>query len=52
MSYELYRQRLAVYVPVLLFSLVITILAYGAFPFILQNKKSYNNREKAQKTLL
>ena len=32
--YELFQQGPAVYVPVLLLSLVITIIAYGAFPFI------------------
>lgn len=32
--YELFQQGPAVYVPVLLLSLVITIVAYGAFPFI------------------
>lgn len=34
MSYELFKQGPAVYGPILLLSLVITVLAYGAFPFI------------------
>jgi len=49
MSYELYQQGPSVYIPLLLVSLVITILAYGAFPFILARtrtktitKKKYN----------
>ena len=32
--YELFKQGPEVYIPVLLASLVITVLAYGAFPFI------------------
>lgn len=32
--YELFQQGPAVYIPVLLFSLVVTIVAYGAVPFI------------------
>ena len=34
MSYELFQQGPAAYIPVLLLSLVITVVAYGAFPFI------------------
>lgn len=34
MSYELFQQGPEAYVPILLFSLIITVLAYGAFPFI------------------
>lgn len=34
MSYELFQQGPAVYLSVILLSLIITILAYGAFPFI------------------
>lgn len=34
MSYELFRQGPAAYIPVLLLSLIITVIAYGAFPFI------------------
>ena len=36
MSYELFQQGPAAYIPVILVSLVITVVAYGAFPFILQ----------------
>jgi len=35
MNYELFLQGPEVYIPVLLISLVLTVLAYGAFPFIL-----------------
>ena len=34
MTYELFQQGPAVYVPILLLSLVITVVAYGAFPLI------------------
>lgn len=34
MTYELFQQGPAAYIPVLLLSLVITVVAYGAFPFI------------------
>lgn len=49
MTYELFQQGPAVYVPVLLITLGITLLAYGAFPIIFANtrkktitKKKYN----------
>ena len=49
MSYELFQQGPAVYVPVILVSLVITVVAYGAIPFIIArtckkviSKKKYN----------
>ena len=35
MSYELFQQGTEVYIPIFLLSLAITIIAYGAFPFIL-----------------
>lgn len=34
MSYELFQQGPEVYIPILLLSLVITVVAYGAFPLI------------------
>ena len=34
MTYELFQQGPGVYIPILLLSLIITILGYGAFPFI------------------
>lgn len=34
MSYELFEQGPAVYIPILLVSLIITMAAYGAFPLI------------------
>ena len=34
MNYELYQQGPEAYVPVLILNLIVTILAYGAFPFI------------------
>ena len=34
MTYELFQQGAEVYIPILLLSLVITVFAYGAFPFI------------------
>ena len=51
MNYEMFLQGPEVYVPIILISLVITILAYGAFPFIFARtrkktitKKQYNRR--------
>ena len=50
MSYELFQQGPAAYIPVLLLSLVVTVVAYGAFPFIFAKvrktpitKKKYNS---------
>lgn len=34
MSYELFQRGPAVYIPILLLSLIITVVAYGAFPLI------------------
>ena len=34
MTYELFQQGPAAYIPVLLLSLVVAVVAYGAFPFI------------------
>lgn len=49
MSYETFRQGPAVYIPVLLVSLLVTLVAYGAFPLIFARvrktgitKKKYN----------
>ena len=49
MSYELFQQGPAAYIPVILVSLVVTVVAYGAFPFIFARarkkvitKKKYN----------
>ena len=39
MSYELFQQGPGVYIPILLLSLVVTVFAYGAFPFILAKHK-------------
>ena len=51
MSYEMFLQGPEVYIPIILISLVITVLAYGAFPFIYARtrkktitKKQYNRR--------
>ena len=49
MSYELFQQGPAAYIPVILVSLVVTLAAYGAFPLIFARtrkkvitKKKYN----------
>ena len=49
MNYEMFLQEPEVFIPIILISLVITILAYGAFPFIFARtrkktitKKQYN----------
>ena len=34
MNYELFQQGPAVYLPILLLSFVVTVVAYGAFPFV------------------
>lgn len=39
MTYELFQQGPAVYVPILLLSLAITVVAYGAFPLIFANAR-------------
>ena len=47
MSYELFQEGPAVYVPLLMLSLVITLLAYGAFPFIFSHtRKKVITRKK------
>ncbi len=51
MSYELFQQGPAVYIPFLLFSLVITVLAYGAFPIIFAKKRNVTITEKKYKRL-
>lgn len=47
MSYELFQQGAGVYIPVILISFVITILAYGIVPFVLARtrKKSITKRK-------
>lgn len=40
MSYELFQQGPSAYIPILLLSLVITVVAYGAFPFIFAKVRS------------
>ena len=49
MTYELFQQGPAVYIPIILISLVVTLLAYSAFPLIFARarkkvvtKKKYN----------
>lgn len=49
MSYKLFQQGPAAYIPVILVSLVVTLVAYGAFPLVLARvrkkvitKKKYN----------
>lgn len=49
MSYELFQQGPAVYIPLILISLVVTVFAYGAIPYIVARtrnkpitKKKYN----------
>lgn len=51
MSWELFQQGPEVYVPIILVSLAVTVLAYGAFPFIYAKtrkapiiKKKYKRR--------
>lgn len=39
MNYELFQQGPAVYIPVILVSLVVTIFAYGMIPFIVARKR-------------
>ena len=47
MSYELFKQGPAAYVPVLLISLLITLVAYGAFPLIFaRTRKAVISRKK------
>ena len=47
MSYELFKQGPATYVPVLLISLLITLVAYGAFPLIFaRTRKAVISRKK------
>lgn len=47
MSYELFEQGPAVYIPILLVSLIITMAAYGAFPLIFARtrKKTITKRK-------
>lgn len=48
--YELFQQGPSVYLPILLLSLVITILAYGAFPFIFaKTRKTPITKKKYRK---
>ena len=49
--YELFQQGPAVYVPVLLLSLVITIVAYGAFPFIFSKVRKNPITKKKYRSL-
>lgn len=47
MTYELFNQGPAVYIPVILISLIITIVAYGAFPLIFSRaRKKVVTRKK------
>jgi len=34
MTYELFEQGPSVYLPIIIFSLIITLISYGAFPLI------------------
>ena len=49
--YELFEQGPAVFIPVLLVSLIITILAYGAFPFIFAKTRNTPITKKKYKRL-
>ena len=51
MSYELFQQRPAAYIPVLLLSLVITVVAYGAFPFIFARVRNTPSTKKKYRRL-
>ena len=51
MSYELFQQGPAVYLPVLLVSLIVTVLAYGAFPFIFAKTRNASITKKKYKRL-
>lgn len=51
MSYELFQQGPEVYLPILLLSLVVTVLAYGAFPFIFARTRNKVITKKKYRTL-
>ncbi len=51
MSYELFKQGPEVYVPIILLSLVITVLAYGAFPFIFSKVRKNPITKKKYRSL-
>lgn len=51
MSYELFEQGPSAYIPTLLFSLVVTIFAYGAFPFIFAKTRNTPITKKKYKRL-
>lgn len=51
MSYELFQQGPAAYVPVILLSLAITVLAYGSFPFIFAKTRRSTITKKEYKKL-
>lgn len=51
MNYELFEQGPEVYIPVLLLNLVITVLAYGAFPLIFAKARNIPITKKKYKRL-
>lgn len=51
MSYELFQQGPAAYIPVLLLSLVVTVAAYGAFPLIFAATRTTPITKKKYKRL-
>lgn len=51
MSYELYEQGPEAYIPILIANLVVTILAYGAFPFIFAKIRNASITEKRYRRL-
>lgn len=51
MNYELFQQGPAVYIPIILLSLVITVVAYGAFPFIFSKARNKSITKKKYRRL-
>ena len=51
MSYDLYEQGPSAYIPVLIVSLVITMVAYGAFPVIFAKIRKKQITKRKYKTL-
>lgn len=49
--YELFEQGPAIYIPYLIFSLFITVLAYGIFPFVFANSRKTPITKKKYKRL-
>lgn len=51
MTYELFQQGPEVFIPYLIISLLVTLLAYGAFPFIFAKTRKTSITEKKYKQL-